>query len=529
LIDDIDRLFPAEAFEMVRIVKAVGDLPNVGYVLAWDAAYVCAALEKLNVPFAETYLDKIVQVRLPIPPLSFPMRVELMNKGLRRLPDDSHKSYFPNGDERNGMMFHYGLNDLMEQPRDVIRLFDTVASIEPGLRGEIHLADIIGLACLMTKAPKVYELLHRTPQAFVGRRPGAKSTLQKAEEVIAEHSKSMNAAIDSSPQPIGLRKLVYWLFPKVATGEDAFTFDRTVFTERHLAHPERLLLALQLSARRNDLSLVRVQQYLLRPEARPDVEKSLDPANCVDFLIHLGEMAVSLETEASLEVTTTCIAITRMVDGEAFVLRARDRKDPWFLRPGTAAIDAIAKIARNLDQKESAVLAGELIADPAGLSVATEIAARSFLANKDSENLPIRAKSVQKHMLLETLAKNIEAFAKTGSIFNTTNPEYILWTAAALIPDRCKAIFRNIEKHDPSLDKFVEVFLRYSFDSHQGQTYGVPHEIERLERFVSLADLKRRGEQRLEDSRMQYPVRAAWRAIVEGGRFYGRSGDNYEG
>ena len=85
LLDDLDRLYPAEAYEMVRIIKAVGDLPNVGYVLAWDEKYVSAALDKLNVPFAATYLDKVVQVRLPVPPLSFPQRIALMNKALGRL------------------------------------------------------------------------------------------------------------------------------------------------------------------------------------------------------------------------------------------------------------------------------------------------------------------------------------------------------------------------------------------------------------------------------------------------------------
>lgn len=62
LLDDLDRLYPAEAYEMVRIIKAVGDLPNVGYVLAWDEKYVSAALDKLNVPLAATYLDKVVQI-----------------------------------------------------------------------------------------------------------------------------------------------------------------------------------------------------------------------------------------------------------------------------------------------------------------------------------------------------------------------------------------------------------------------------------------------------------------------------------
>lgn len=51
-IDDTDRLFPSEVFEMIRIIKAVGGLANLGYVVAWDAAYVSRALHNLNVPHA---------------------------------------------------------------------------------------------------------------------------------------------------------------------------------------------------------------------------------------------------------------------------------------------------------------------------------------------------------------------------------------------------------------------------------------------------------------------------------------------
>ena len=31
-IDDMDRLFPEEVYEMIRIVKAVGDLPSITYI-----------------------------------------------------------------------------------------------------------------------------------------------------------------------------------------------------------------------------------------------------------------------------------------------------------------------------------------------------------------------------------------------------------------------------------------------------------------------------------------------------------------
>jgi predicted KAP-like P-loop ATPase len=171
-IDDIDRLFPLEVFEMVRIVKAVGDLPNVGYVLAWDPEYVSDALKAANVPRSETYLDKVVQVRLPLPAISLEARGVLINEALSRLHPDADKVYFANAQDRLGMLYYSGLREMLEQPRDYARVFNTVALIEPALRGEVVLADIIGLAALMVRAPRVYELVRKEPRWFAGPLPG---------------------------------------------------------------------------------------------------------------------------------------------------------------------------------------------------------------------------------------------------------------------------------------------------------------------------------------------------------------------
>ena len=193
LLDDLDRLYPAEAYEMVRIIKAVGDLPNVGYVLAWDEKYVSAALDKLSVPFAATYLDKVVRVRLPVPPLSFPQRIALMNKELGKLTKKLSNS-ISKAEGAPGSLFHHGLSELIEQPRDVVRLFDVVCAIEPGLRGEIHLADILGLAILMIKASSVFELLNRAPQAFIGKRPGSRTEFRDLKEVVEQYAEERDQA-----------------------------------------------------------------------------------------------------------------------------------------------------------------------------------------------------------------------------------------------------------------------------------------------------------------------------------------------
>lgn len=82
IIDDIDRLMPAEMRAIFSLVKSLGDLPNVLYVLAFDRAIVSAAFasgsEKLDVDF----LEKIIQVSLKLP---VPWREELRGLFISKL------------------------------------------------------------------------------------------------------------------------------------------------------------------------------------------------------------------------------------------------------------------------------------------------------------------------------------------------------------------------------------------------------------------------------------------------------------
>ena len=432
LIDDIDRLFPNEVFEMVRIIKAVGDLPNVGYVLAWDSAYVSAALEKLTVPFASTYLDKVVQVRLPIPSLSFSKRIELMNKSLRQLPEDAHKIYFPNNDDRFAMLFHSGLSELMETPRDIIRLHDVVSTIEPGLRGEVHLADIIGLACLMTKAPAVYRLLQQCPQAFVGKTPGSRSDFGQPEQIVQGYAVKREAAFKESSQKNALLEMVHWLFPLVPTNEDEGSSSKGTVTEGHLAHPERLLVALQLSMHPNDLSLVQVQQFLMQPARRSSISEGLDEENCTDFLNALNALS---KDALPTDVVDLSIAVARLVDNGAFSRRARNGANIWETRASRNAIDTMQKLTKDESDEALAILTKKLIADPIALSVAAELAFFSY-GNSDAD-WRFKAADDSRSDALATLVNNVKTSFTDGTFYDKSNAEMILWTLSQLAPSDC--------------------------------------------------------------------------------------------
>jgi predicted KAP-like P-loop ATPase len=245
-VDDIDRLFPLEVFEMVRIIKAVGDLPNVGYVVAWDPKYVREALSSANVPVAGTYLDKIVQVRMPLPALSSSARTRLINDAIESLPQEALKEHFQNNADRLSLVYYRGLRDLLEQPRDVLRAFAAVRTVEPSLRGEVALSDIIGLCALMVTASEVFELLKNQPEIFVGNKIGVRLQLKKRESLIAAGNDARNQAIAACRSPSAVRELVQFLFPLVAEAEGETPWP-TRFRDGHLSNPDRLAVALQHS------------------------------------------------------------------------------------------------------------------------------------------------------------------------------------------------------------------------------------------------------------------------------------------
>lgn len=68
LIDDIDRLHPGEIRDMLQAIRAIGNLPNIIYIFAYDRDIVAKACsDKTNGIDGYSYLEKIIQIRMSIP------------------------------------------------------------------------------------------------------------------------------------------------------------------------------------------------------------------------------------------------------------------------------------------------------------------------------------------------------------------------------------------------------------------------------------------------------------------------------
>jgi hypothetical protein len=61
IIDNIDRLYPFQIKRIFDLVKGIGDLPNIIYILAFDKQIVSKALNKEDIEEGSKYLDKFIQ------------------------------------------------------------------------------------------------------------------------------------------------------------------------------------------------------------------------------------------------------------------------------------------------------------------------------------------------------------------------------------------------------------------------------------------------------------------------------------
>lgn len=92
VVDDLDRVTPAEARKVVRFLKANGDLPNLVYLILADEEYLANAMAGMfekpppgGAEYGREYLRKIVGIRYPLPKISRPHLAGHFEKKLKAL------------------------------------------------------------------------------------------------------------------------------------------------------------------------------------------------------------------------------------------------------------------------------------------------------------------------------------------------------------------------------------------------------------------------------------------------------------
>ncbi len=202
-VDDVDRLTDQEVRELVRVVKVVGDLPNVVYLLAYDRERVEAALGEGDRARGRLFLEKVVQVTHDIPPASPLALRKLVLEGVDAVLPESCQL------DRGRWTAIYGqlLAPHVETVRDVRRLLNALPVTISLIGDELAPEDLIALETLRVFDYGAWELLADAAPAL--------TKLELLPE-LADHEANraqLDALLEASVRPDVVRALIELLFP----------------------------------------------------------------------------------------------------------------------------------------------------------------------------------------------------------------------------------------------------------------------------------------------------------------------------
>jgi len=157
IVDDVDRLTPSEALEMVSLVKAVGDLPNIIYLLSFDGEVMADLIDKAINIDGRRYLEKIIQYSAVLPPLDQDDLWRLFRADITTIADNLSED----DQRRLGYGWYFVLRYYFENPRDIRRFVNAIAVAHSNLREHTDAVDLILLIALQIFEPEVYSFIRR--------------------------------------------------------------------------------------------------------------------------------------------------------------------------------------------------------------------------------------------------------------------------------------------------------------------------------------------------------------------------------
>ncbi|MEH6742282.1 KAP family NTPase [Hyphomonas sp.] len=157
LIDELDRVEDDEVRAVAQLLKAIGEIEGISYLVAYDPNRVADALGKGKgvdrIESGERYLEKIIQHPIPIRPL-FVEDVETLLE------------HFLNWTEDIPATANTRQNEILEilkadvrTPREVKRLVGAYQIIMKALRGEVCPYDVLAYSWIITRTPSLQKAI----------------------------------------------------------------------------------------------------------------------------------------------------------------------------------------------------------------------------------------------------------------------------------------------------------------------------------------------------------------------------------
>ncbi|MFJ4343290.1 P-loop NTPase fold protein [Streptomyces sp. NPDC088915] len=164
VMDDLDRLTPEELLVVFKLVRLVGHLPNVYYLISFDERTLLDVLQRSELvgnseSRARDFLEKIIQVRLDLPAFRERDAGILVDRSLAAVLTSHNLTLTASEQERLSEAYYRYLQGRLRTPRAIKRFFGQVDATLGQLAGNVDIVDFLLVTFLRTSEPRAYQLL----------------------------------------------------------------------------------------------------------------------------------------------------------------------------------------------------------------------------------------------------------------------------------------------------------------------------------------------------------------------------------
>ena len=283
IIDDLDRLQShREVAEMVRLIRLVGDLPRVTYLIAYDRPIIARALGDGKKLRGDRYLEKIVQAVFELPPIRRDLLENVLGEAAQQAvaAADVYVSR-----QRLTSLQIAGLYRLFRNLRDVRRFASALTAVVAAVGDEVDLADVFALESLRLIQPNVFAWITENVDFLTGHHSDVVEALR---ERNSDASRRIEALDKASTRPDVVRDLVRELFPAAAKHLGGSNYDTSSFQgqwrrERRVAHYDVLVTYMERGLPGGALPAGVVEHALRQLDDRGALHQLLSDISSSDF------------------------------------------------------------------------------------------------------------------------------------------------------------------------------------------------------------------------------------------------------
>ncbi len=497
----------------------MSDFPQVAYVLAFDPPYVENALEAAGVTGGRSYLDKIVQVRVPLPPIGLPQISKLVDREVDTLEIDTSLQELFDDKDRIPAVYHGSVKFLLRTPRDVCRVFNRVRLMYPAIKRDVGLADFLALETIAITAPPLYNHIRERPEAYAG--PLELEVFEKPDEVVGKLKDERREALDACPASTRevLAELVSRLFP-LTTGSSHGGREPFHRTSGRIANSRNLLLALSGGLPSEELPLAKVRAFVERAEDRRSIAE--DVSGQLEDFLDLLRRQMRLSPVADVEELVAELAYI----GEMEAVEEAKRK-PRFLKTDIAT--QIFWILRVLLEAQSSKNRRALIETVLESPSMMVLSADLLKCLRWQQGIPdqevrrpesewfVTAEELDGLTAIWTRAIQREFSSRSGWSSNEAGPALFLLRSidGSLARELVKA---RLQGGPACQDEVAFTIGSGNWDSDKGRFARLSEE--ELGRFADVEEMRAIAVQRLADEELAPDLRAIYTSVLNGTKEY---------